>query len=76
MMQIFRVPIGAQKKSCEETPMLERALPFEHSEIPIGERLALHKPAETITRLRDFRDRLLRLLRFLGEFIARGGPLS
>ena len=56
--------------------MLERALPFEHSEIPIGARLALHKPAETITRLRDFRDRLLRLLRFLGEFIARGGPLS
>jgi hypothetical protein len=69
-------PDWRAKKSCEETPMLERALPFEHSEIPIGARLALHKPAETITRLRDFRDRLFRLLRFLGEFIARGGPLS
>jgi hypothetical protein len=56
--------------------MLERALPFKHTEISVGERFALHKPAETITGLRDFRDRLLRLLRFLGEFIARGGPLS
>jgi hypothetical protein len=56
--------------------MLERALPFKHSEITGGARLALQRPAETITGLRDFRDRLLRLLRFLGEFIARGGPLS
>jgi hypothetical protein len=56
--------------------MLERALPFKHSEITAAERLGLHKPAETIIGLRDFRDRLLRLLRFLGEFIARGGPLS
>ncbi len=56
--------------------MLERALPFKHPEITAGQRLALHKPAETIAGLRDFRDRLLRLLRFLGEFIARGGPLT
>jgi hypothetical protein len=68
-------PIWRARKSCEETPMLERALPFK-PEITAGQRLALHKPAETIAGLRDFRDRLLRLLRFLGEFIARGGPLS
>jgi hypothetical protein len=56
--------------------MLERALPFKHSEIAVGKKTGLHGPAEAITGLRDFRDRLLRLLRFLGDFIARGGPLS
>lgn len=56
--------------------MLERALPFKDSEMIVGERLVLHEPAETMTRLRDFRDRLLQPLRFLGGFIARGGPLS
>jgi len=50
--------------------MLERALPFKHSEIAVDE------PAEAAAGLRDLRDRLLRLLRLLGEFIARGGPLS
>jgi hypothetical protein len=56
--------------------MLERALRFKDSEIIVGDRLVLHEPAETMTRLRDLRERLLQPLRFLGEFIARGGPLS
>ena len=56
--------------------MLERVLLSSHSPIATGERLELHKSAEANTRLRDFIDRLLRLLRLLGEFIARGGPLS
>jgi hypothetical protein len=56
--------------------MLERVLPLKRSQITLGERLGLHKPAEAIALLRDLRDRLLRLLRLLGEFIARGGPLS
>ncbi len=56
--------------------MLERALPLKRSGITVGERLGLHKPAEAITLLRDLWDRLLRLLRLIGEFIARGGPLS
>jgi hypothetical protein len=62
-----------RNKSCEEIPMLERALPLKRSEI--AERLRLHRPV-AIALLRDFRDRLLRLLRLLGDFIARGGPLS
>ena len=56
--------------------MLERALPFKRAEIILGERLGPHRPAEAITLLRDLRDRLLQLLRWLGDFIARGGPLS
>ncbi|HEY7843987.1 MAG TPA: hypothetical protein VID30_09930 [Bradyrhizobium sp.] len=69
-------PIGRPRKSREEMVMLERALRFKDSEIIVGDRLVLHEPAETMTRLRDLRERLLQPLRFLGEFIARGGPLS
>jgi hypothetical protein len=75
MMRWF-APDWACKKSCEEIPMLERVLPLSHSPVALGERLELYKPAGATTRLRDFIDRLLRLLRLLGEFIARGGPLS
>ncbi len=56
--------------------MLERALPLKQSGATVAERLRLHRPAGAIALLRDLRDRLLRLLRFLGDFIARGGPLS
>jgi hypothetical protein len=56
--------------------MLERVLPLDHSPIALGERLELPKSAGAAKRLRDFIDRVLRLLRLLGEFIARGGPLS
>lgn len=56
--------------------MLERALPFKHSGIAGDPRLELHGPAQALTWLREFRDRLLRLLRLLGDFITRGGPLS
>lgn len=55
--------------------MLERVLPLSHSPIALGEKLELHKPVDATT-LRDLIGRLMRLLRFLGEFIARGGPLS
>jgi hypothetical protein len=50
--------------------MLQRALPIIARDPAIGER------ADTATLLRDLRDRFLRLLRFLGDFIAKGGPLS
>ena len=54
----------------EETPMLERALPIRHS--PVADAPAIDARA----RLREWRDRLLWLLRILGDFIAKGGPLS
>jgi len=47
----------------------------EEDHVRISE-IAVREPVEAITGLRDFRGRLLRLLRLLGEFIARGGPLS
>jgi hypothetical protein len=53
--------------------MLERALRLNRSALAVA---GLYKLAEAISLLRDLRDRLLRLLRLLSEFIARGGPLS
>jgi hypothetical protein len=56
--------------------MLQRALRLNRSGLTVGERLGLYKLAEAVGLLRDLRNRLLRLLRLLSEFIARGGPLS
>ena len=54
--------------------MLERALPIMHS--PIADGPAIGKGADARELLRAIRDRLLSLLRVLGDFIAKGGPLS
>jgi hypothetical protein len=54
--------------------MLERALPIRHS--PIADRPAIRGSAGARELLCDARDRLLWLLRVLGDFIAKGGPLS
>jgi hypothetical protein len=50
--------------------MLERALPIRHS--PIADVPAIDARA----RLGELRLRLLWLLRILGDFVAKGGPLS
>jgi hypothetical protein len=54
--------------------MLERALPIRHS--PIAQTPVIRGRADAKDALRDVGDRFLQLLRFLGEFIANGGPLS
>ena len=54
--------------------MLERALPIRHS--PIADESAIRDSVDTGELFRRLRDRLLWLLRVLGEFIAKGGPLS
>jgi len=54
--------------------MLERALPIRHS--PIADRSAIRDTADARELFRNIRDRLLWLLRVLGDFIAKGGPLS
>ncbi|MBV9459269.1 MAG: hypothetical protein JO141_17370 [Bradyrhizobium sp.] len=54
--------------------MLERALPIRHS--PIADRSAIRDSVDAGELFRKLRDRLLWLLRILGEFIAKGGPLS
>ena len=54
--------------------MLERALPIWLS--PIAQQPAIDARVDAKKWLRDIRDRFVALLRFLGEFIAKGGPLS
>jgi hypothetical protein len=54
--------------------MLERALPIRHS--PIADESAIHDGVNARELLRKLRERLLWLLRVLGDFIAKGGPLS
>jgi hypothetical protein len=54
--------------------MLERALPIRLSSIAHTPVVPARADAKTL--FRDLRDRFLRLLRLLGEFIAKGGALS
>ena len=54
--------------------MLERALPIRHS--PVADSSAIRDSVDAGELFRRLRDRLLWLLRVLGEFIAKGGPLS
>jgi hypothetical protein len=54
--------------------MLERALPFRHS--PVADEAAFGESADAKRLFRKVLDRLLWLLRVLGDFIAKGGPLS
>ena len=54
--------------------MLERALPIRHS--PIADEPAIREGVDARELFHNLRDRLLWLLRVLGDFIARGGPLS
>ena len=54
--------------------MLERALPIMHS--PIADKSANGDSIDAGELFRKLRDRLLWLLRVLGDFIAKGGPLS
>jgi hypothetical protein len=54
--------------------MLERALPIRHS--PIADKPAIGECVDARELFRTLRDRLLWLLRVLGDFIAKGGPLS
>jgi hypothetical protein len=54
--------------------MLERALPIRHS--PIADKSAIRDSIDAGELFRKLRDRLLWLLRVLGDFIAKGGPLS
>jgi hypothetical protein len=55
--------------------MLEPALPIRLSSIA-DTPVVPARAAYAKTLFRDLRDRFLRLLRFLGEFLAKGGALS
>jgi hypothetical protein len=54
--------------------MLERALPIRHS--PIAQTPVIPGTVDAKNTLRGVGNRILQLLRFLGEFIAKGGALS
>jgi hypothetical protein len=53
--------------------MLQRALPVLHPPIALGE---VHAPSKARALARAFIGHSLRLLRWLGQFAAAGGPLS
>jgi hypothetical protein len=54
--------------------MLERALPVLHS--AFADEPAIRESADKAVLWRKLRDGLLWLLRALGDFFAKGGPLS
>jgi hypothetical protein len=54
--------------------MLERALPIRHS--LIADKSAISDGVDAGALFRKLRERLLWLLRVLGDFITKGGPLS
>ncbi|MGB6397588.1 MAG: hypothetical protein WBF73_18175 [Bradyrhizobium sp.] len=56
--------------------MYQRALPLRHPNIAPGEMLGAREPLKARTLFRAFIDQCLRLMRWLGEFFAAGGPLS
>jgi hypothetical protein len=72
MMRVKRV--SHHEQAAEEIPMYPRALL--HPPIAPGEILGAHKPLKARALFRGFVDHSLRLLRWLGEFVAAGGPLS
>jgi hypothetical protein len=59
-----------------ENPMYQPALPVQHPHIALGEKLRAHEPSKARMFIRAFIGHVLRLLRFLGQFAATGGPLS
>ena len=56
--------------------MLQRALPIRRPRIAAGERLKARVPLTARALVRAVVDHALRLLRWLGELFAAGGPLS
>jgi hypothetical protein len=56
--------------------MLQRALPLQRQHITLREKLGVDAPSKARALVRAFIDHSLRLMRLLGEFAARGGPLS
>jgi hypothetical protein len=56
--------------------MLQRALPIRRPHVTAGERLEARAPLTARALFRALVDHSLRLLRWLGEFLAAGGPLS
>ena len=56
--------------------MIERVLSLQHSTITLGEKLRPYAPLDQRKGFGTLKDRILRLLRKLGEFLAAGGPLS
>ena len=56
--------------------MYQRALPLKHPPIAPGEILGARAPLKARALFRALADNSLRLLRWLGEFAAAGGPLS
>jgi hypothetical protein len=56
--------------------MLQRALPVMHPHIALGEKLRVDAPSKARALVRAFTGHFLRLMRWLGEFVAAGGPLS
>ena len=60
----------------EKTRCNQPALPVQHPHIALGEKLKAHEPSKARMFIRAFIGHVLRLLRFLGQFAATGGPLS
>jgi hypothetical protein len=56
--------------------MLDRAIATQHAKLALDETAETHAPRNVRNGLRIFKERCMRLLRTLGEFIAAGGPLS
>ena len=56
--------------------MLDRAIATQHAELALDDTARTHAPRNVRNGLRIFKERCLRLLRTLGEFVAAGGPLS
>lgn len=56
--------------------MLQRALPIRRPHITAGERLKARAPLTARALVRGLVGHSLRLLRWLGELFAAGGPLS
>jgi hypothetical protein len=68
MMRIERA--SHQRTAARRKSMLQRALPIRRPRIAAGERLKAR------ALVRALADHALRLLRWLGELFAAGGPLS
>ena len=74
MMRAIRA--SHHEQAAEEIPMLQRALPVRHPPIAVGEMLGAREPPNARSLFRAFVGHSLRLLRWLSEFAAAGGPLS
>ena len=56
--------------------MLDRAVATQHAKLALAEATRTHAPWNARHILRLCKERCLRLLRTLGEFVSAGGPLS